>query len=896
MEVKIKHFITAIVTSLVAIFVFTLPAYAGGTYYVNADNGDDANGCVSASAACKTIGAARAKIIALADASNITLKLAGTFNESVKFYASDVTAPNSLDGLRITATNSDVKPLIDATGFARGIDIFEVHDVTIDYLKVANASEIGILVSGDNNNLVNGVSVHDNQVYDIASTDDDVNAVYGVEINQAKAVSILNNTISGISVNLTNGTSYDYLNGLAVVSSSNVTIRNNTISDITNTNSISADSTIHSSITYAIYLYNNSASDVSNNTINTITTTQTTDLNNVALYSYAYGIDLLGGYDVVVRDNSVSAVTSVTTGSADSNYSRGYAYGMYITEIQRHAAGNSLIRGNTFSDIATNSTGDNVSNDVYGISINAVHALSVRNNTIDNLDVTQSSSAVYGSVTGTIYGLSVSSNTAGAIKNNTISDLDSTSSYSGEGSTSTGAIYGLHLNTLFNYTVQNNSLRDYTAVVNNNNVTDYYDAPRIYGMYIYSGSDLIIKKNSLQNHTVQYETSGQAGLSYSYQYGIYSYRAQNLTVQKNTYKNSLTSLTSNDPTDNGYVYGYVYPIYLTDGKSSIVKGNIIQSVTTETATTLDNYVGMSVYGIELLDSPNSTISNNKIKGVTQTGSADTSSGASLYGIYVDQSPDTLISDNTVRGNTLTFTGSSSAANFYGIYVSNTRPVYVNGNLVRNNIVSAESIKKHYGIYFSNDASRAYVFNNIVLGRADNESDNDYGMYLNGESTNKFWALNNTLANVVKPLSIQGGSKLRFKNNIMVAKGTNSYALEVAANKVDFDTLQSNYNLLYNKTTKSQKVFDSDNDTAIILSSWKSNKGSYSGQDRKAVTKSPKLKSNGLLKKGSKAIDKGTKQYGFSKKSLAYQLLQADYNGTMRPQGKKVDIGADEHKK
>ncbi len=890
-----KSLLTILVTTIVASAALAMPAYGASTYYADADAGDDANSCTSADEACKTIAGAKAKIVALDDSSNATLRLSGTFTEGVVFYATDVTAPNTLDGLHITANNSDVKPLIDGTGLETAVEVDDISSATVDYLKITGAQQ-GIVIGGSSGDLVGNIVVTNNSIYDIENTDDaSAVSTMGVYAYHAKNLIINNNTINGVTAVLTNGTSYDYVYGIDVSNSSNVTVRYNTLSNITHTNTVAADSTFQQGIVYGIYNNNSTDVMVQDNAISAVSSTISSSVDSFSGSAYAYGISSWNGYDHTLRNNTISTVTATSTTSGDSGSMRSYVYGIELNSIQRHSEGNNLVRNNALSGFISTATGDAATSYVNGVYVSSVESLMVRNNTVYDLDIVGTSQDASGSAYGYVYAIYALNTPQGIIRNNTIADATNTLAYTQDSATSSGFMYGVYLSTAQNVTVRNNTVRDFAMVANNNNVSDFYDTGRIYGIYSYQGSTITLKKNIFNNFNTTYATSGEDGTSYMYHYGIYTYRSSGVTTQKNTYKNAVMDLTVNDPTASSFTYGYSYPFYFTDGSNQIVKGNKVINNTLTTETTTDNYLNTYLYAIELLDTPNSQVENNTVKNNTQTGTADTSVGATQYGIYLSRAPGTLVSDNTISGNTVQHDGAASgSAAYYGMYIDNSPQIYINANRLRSNAVNTASTEKAYGVYFYGDASKTYMMNNIVLGDADYDGITSYGVYLASSSTKKVYVLNNTVSDWYTAASLLGGSKLRLKNNILLSVGAGSYPLVVGADTVDMDSFQSNYNLIRNKTTSGQKVYDDDNSVKITWSDWTS-KSSYS-KDRKSINKAPKLKANGLLKKGSKAINKGTKKYGLAKKSLPYQLLQTDYNDTKRPLGKKVDIGADERKK
>lgn len=888
MEANIKRLLIGFST-IIGCLAFAMPTLAASDYYANADTGSDDNSCLSADEACLTIAGAYTKMIDRDDSSNIALHLYGTFTESIYMSASDVTAPNALDGLRITATDPDAMPTINGDGADYVFEVVDINNVMIDHLNITNA-QMGIYIGGTYIHQVNNITVQNNQISDITSTSDAGDTTAGIYMFYTKNVVIQNNTIDGVNLTLTNGTSYEYVYGIQAGNSRDVTVRNNTVNDITITNTIAADSTFHQGVIYGINLNGSPESSVRDNTITNLNVTETTDVDSVTLSAVIYGISINNGYDISIRGNSLQAFTSTATATGENDSSRGYVYGIDFNAVQRQDDGDNMVRGNTIDTITSNATGYTVTNYLYGMTSTGVEKLMLRNNTIKTLTTNGEGSETNSSLTNIIYGVSVNSTNFATIRNTTLSDFTNTMNQAGESGSQFPYIYGMYIGTGMNLTVMNNRLSDFAMVTENNDQADYYDGLRTYGIYVYFASNAVIRNNILNDFVLEYASDGEAGNVYIYDYGIYVYRAENSTVQKNTYRDNRTTVTLNDPTgdSNGYVYSY--GITASDGSAATVRGNTLKNITHTADSSTSDYISSYLYGIQVVSSPNSQVSNNVIKQYTQTGSASLGS-TNLYALSYNRCPEILITDNIIRSITSTLTGSDHSGIIYLLYGSVTSPAYINANLFQNNSLTAAYNSYLYGMYFNDDASKTYILNNIVLGMDESASEYDYGIYLQDSATTNFHVFNNTFSNWNKVLSLLGGSDVSVKNNILAARGESSHVLEVGGDQVDFTSLASDYNLLYNASFSDQIVYDVDDDSAISLADWKDQYDS----DRKSLNKPPKLKSNGHLKKGSKAFNRGTKTYGLSKKSLAYQLLKTDIDDHARPVASKgrVDIGADE---
>lgn len=874
--------------------VFALPTLAASDYYANADTGSDDNSCLSADEACLTIAGTETKMDARDNSSNITLHLAGTFNESVYIDDSEVTAPNTLDGLRITATDPDNMPTIDGGGATYALEITDVHSITVDHLNLTNA-RMGMYIGGDYIESVDGVTIKNNTITNIASTDDSATAMGGIYMFYTKNVQITNNTIDGVNLNLTNGANYDSIYGIEVGNSMNVTVKNNTVNDVSITNDISADSTSHQGNTYGIQLAGTSNTVVRNNTISNIATTESTSVDDITLNANVYGISVSGSYDTFVRGNIIQTLHAVNTASSTGVSVNSTIYGIDANSIQRHGDGNNIIRNNTLTGLTIDGTAESLGNYMYGISANTVEKLMLRNNTISAQTNNGSSTENDSYINSAMYGFTISNLTQGTIRNNTVTGATNALSQTGDAGSLNPQIYGMYISTSSNTSVLNNTLSDFSVTADNNDTPDYFDTMKTYGIYFYQGSNDVVRNNSVHDISLNYASAGEGGNVYLYDYGIYTYRVENLSVKKNTYRDVTDTTNITDPTGDSRAYLYSYGVYHTDASDVSITGNTLKNNTHIGNSDTNCYIALGLYAIYAGNSPNSQIVNNLVKHYNQSTTAGLGN-TTFYGFYISRVPDMLISDNTITSMQATHTGAEHYGSLYGIYSNSSNPLYINANVIRNNAIEAATAEDTYmyGIYFNNDASKTYLTNNIVLGAAETDSEYDYGIYFKDAATKGATLYHNTVASWNKAISLLGGSNYIIKNNILVARGTGSHAIEVDTNQLDVDSLKSDYNLLYNASFDDQLVYDTGDAAAISFSDWKR----QYNHDRKSLNKKPKIKANGKLKKTSKAINHGTKNYGLAKKSLLYQLISIDaFDGERPITGTgRVDIGADEFAK
>ena len=305
-------------------FALAQTAEATGTFYVDADAGNDANNCTSADTACLTIAGAKALIVDLADPSNTTLKLKGTFTDQVSFANTDVTKPDTLDGLRVTATDQSNQPVINTSVAA--ISIVNINSVTVDHLTITGGTK-GVYVVGSGG-FIQNISIHDNDISGVSST----TTSSGIELTYAKSGTIRDNTIHDMVATVTD-VSYTYVYGIYVLYGYDIAIRQNTISNV-GINSTLAATTSHVSYVYGLYLSSVTDGIVKQNTLSDVFVTETATLADTNQTTSVFGFNGSNLFDVAVSNNTFTNLTSTMSADVDGNYCGGAVYGLLVSDLR----------------------------------------------------------------------------------------------------------------------------------------------------------------------------------------------------------------------------------------------------------------------------------------------------------------------------------------------------------------------------------------------------------------------------------------------------------------------------------------------------------------------------------------------------------------------------------
>lgn len=868
------------------------PALAKGKIYADAATGDDTNNCTTASTPCKTLAGVKAILINLGNPKNTTIKLSGTFTESLSLNGgSDVAAPDNLNGLRITAADPNNQPTIQAPVDTAALWFTSVSDVEVDHLIITGGN-VGIRVWGTTTGLIDTAVIHHNTIQNIVSS---TTSVMGIDIESVRGATIHHNTFNGITATLTDGDSYIYAEAIYSYNNFNTVIKYNTLETIGATNDAQTVTSNYNYV-YGIYHYGGNQLVIRNNEISGINASSSGAVANASQTNYSYGMYIVYVLDVSIKHNTINQVTAGGTVTGGGGNITGYVYGMYLYRFRLYQNTQNVIAHNNISGLTASGSGKSVSVVARGLSVDSMEHTLIHHNTVSQLTADATSTEAAASVRPLVYGIAGPSNSIDTtLRDNTVSEVETNADYSVSGSSSSN-IYGIYTTTNRNVTIKRNDVRASTTMtVNNHDVAAYSDSGSIYGLYLVTSTGLTVQSNTIGNLRSTYASAGAGGDAYFSLYGLYAYNVSGGTFRGNTVHDLTRTTAVNDVTGTTSAYDYGYGMYFPGSADSLVENNTVTDFTFGTTGSDGNYLYELAYGLQLIDSPNSQIRNNTIANGTLTSGSGTTGSQYFYGIQSETSPSTLVEGNVVRLLASNVTGTSSASYLYGYLIKNAGQMVVNSNVFKEVTSSAANVHTVYGIDLETDTSAISVFNNIVLGSAEFDTENAIGIFQQSTSSNGVDIYHNTVSDWVYPLQLKGGSAVHVKDNILSAVGANSYVLAIAYDHIDRGTFISNYNVFYNATTPSQVVYDVDANAVISFNDWTNVGGSW-GYDIHTKKTNPKLKPNGHLKSGSQARNHGTTNYQVGVETDAATRLQYDIDGDPRtsPTSSKVDIGADEY--
>lgn len=888
-----KSYVWTVVTSGLLFITSTVPALATGTFFVDSTSGNDANNCTSADTACLTLAGAKALIIALPDPSNTTLKLSGTFTDQVSFAATDVTQPDTLDGLHITATDKSNQPTIDTSvAGTAAVQVSDIDQLTIDHLIILGGMD-GIVVTGNSSTYVADTAVHHNAISGIA----DETSASAIELQYLKGATIHDNTIHDVAVTLTDA-SYTTLYGIYLYYGMDVEIQDNIISTFGINNTLTAAGS-HTGYIYGMYLYNVSEGTVDHNTLTDITSTETGLVTATNHTGQVYGLYAINLLDMAVDDNTFTTITSTTAADVDSNYGSSTAYAIFVSDL-RADDGVATIQNNTVNTVTGTQATKTGAPVAYGIAVQFGYGAVVSDNTVKNITTVHTSSiagaAVSGSVVG-IFGPYFGGSTT--VSRNVVDGVNATVNYSGATASSV-TVRGIYL---YGGTgaVTGNTVTNLSWSVDNNDTASFYDYVTLYGIDASYSNGIIIKKNQLHDFSYSYANAGTDGTAVLTTYGLAVTGSDSPLIQNNTITDVTPTAAITDATDAAYLSMNTYGLFLNKTNNAVVHKNKVKRFTVTAGAGNSNTVFNYGYGV-YLNYVSGTFSNSRIVHYDMTSTVvDGGINQLFYGVTLTtESALTALTGTMIRDITTTTTGADSSQQNVGFFIGHAPSLVVEGNQLRPFTTSADPASglTMHGISFVSDASQARVLDNILLGNSDFTGGAFVGVNLPSDSTVDIDLIHNTIANWEYPVSVDGGYKVYLRNNILAAVGADGYALAVGRDNVNNDSFKSDYNLLYNATVADQLIYDTDNTIAIALGDWINVGGSY-GYDLHSINKAPKIKDTGRLKSGSKAINAGSQDYPYAADDSELVYLGTDINGDQRPldhKTKQVDIGADEYHK
>ena len=882
------HSILSLVISL-SVLSAAAPAWAGDTFFVDSVNGNDANDCLTSGQACLTIAHATTLLIAQDKPQNSTLKLSGTFAEPIDFSASDVSSSQTLDGLRITATDKDNKPTIDATGQQYGVSVTQVNDLTVDHLLVSG-SQIGIYVAGYSGSYIDHADLHHNTITGLIGNPD----FTGISVSLVKQSTIEYNTIRDITLTTIDSDDYSSSEGIYLNSVRNSAVRNNTVRGLEITNHSTAVANSHYT-----YLYGISGSVltdvlVKKNTITTLTVTDVSTLASVSHTNFTAGIYLSAATNLQANKNTVTTISAASDATGivgDSITSQ--AYGMYLADI-RLGSDNNTVTGNTIDGVTATQAVDSGGAYSYGMRLEYIYGTTIHNNTVKTITATASGTLANADYTASVYG--VYGPYIGdqlVLTDNTIRTLTATTNYSGADSSAYPSIRGLYMYAA-GAQADSNTIRDLTWSTEQNGAANAADYPYMIGMEVANAHDLELTHNVIRTITGTYNSTGVDGYFSPTTYGIYSNSTTGALITNNTVKDIDYNFVLADATGASYGYSYLMPFHIKNSTNTVIGDNSIKDITTNADGGVGNPMSLTFYGY-YLNSSDAVLGENSLTNLTQSNvaSADTT-GNTVYGIYSSGLGLSVLHDNLLKRWTITSTSPSANQTINGINIAGGKPVYVNSNQVRNITATSNTSQTVIGINLSTDVSSSRLFNNVLMGKEDYAGTGTYvGMYLQSDSTVDLDVVNNTVANWKYPVQLDGGENVLLLNNILAATTNTGAAMAIKYDHVNLDRFRSDYNLMYTPAGKAEAIYNLDDAASVHFGDWSNDQGSY-GYDLHSRYHQPGINSSGRLQNNSKAIDHGSTNISYDDEALADTMIAIDINGTSRPGADgRVDIGADE---
>lgn len=891
---KGRLLVVGILVSL-GVVAFAPSVFATGNWYVDSTSGNDSNNCTDADTPCLTIAGVKAKITALADPSSSTISLSGTFAEAVSFTSEDVETPDTLDGLRLTSTNTENPATIDAAGQDTAISIEGIHRVTIDHLTVQGAEQIGMSIVGTISTYANRPTIRNVSISDLTAVES-IGSQRGIQLFYTKHARIRNTEVRNLSftqTNISGGNSN--LSGVYILNSYDTILRTVTIDGLTHQNT-STVTTSHESTIYGVYSFTANGLALHNSTINNLAVSESSGAASTSPTTFVYGVYAIDTTDVTVQNTTFTTLTATTTLTGTTSTAESTASGITLIRPRHTGKDNSTIMGNTIDGVtATSSAGLDGTATVYGIDIDTGQGITINQNELMNIVAAPSSTSDNGDSTAAVYGLDIDSASVKAdVVDNRVSTCQAVISYTGMQGGGNYQIYAINMSGS-EFTVKRNRVSDCQLTLNNNDSLRYGDSGTIAGLYATDFHNSIIARNTVQPVTLQYTSAGEDGSVFANNYGVYGNRLEGVTLKRNTVHGGTIEVAINDPTAASGASIFTYGYAISNATTLTLYNNRYQNVEGSVTGIGGNYTQAFWYGLLIGGVVNMQATGSRIRDITATVGSGTIGWNLMYGLLVRDSPGTVLYDNAIARFTGTALGSSSIAQMIGVYVEGSPESTIVSTKMRESQMTGENTVQAYGIHLISDSSGSRLFNNVLLGNSSYTEDGYYGIFMESASNHDILVYHNTMSGWFYPILLNGGSKIKLLNNILSAQGANSYSLGVAYNTVDRDTFLSHNNLFYNSTATEQFIYDTSNEIAVALGDWTNEGGSY-GYDADSITADPQLTSNGLLNKGSPAINAGTVTYGVEKKSVEYSWLARDINDTLRlpPKG-TVDIGADEYR-
>jgi hypothetical protein len=410
---------------------------------------------------------------------------------------------------------------------------------------------------------------------------------------------------------------------------------------------------------------------------------------------------------------------------------------------------NNYIGGNTSQCGGSAWTKTNAANNIFAaitLNVGTVTSSSVQNNTIQNINWSNSGNAVWtgieilggnvnagtsegnsiGAATGTgsltvtgattglnLYGINISSTGTVDCQNNTIGSITAAN-----GVTLASNIFGINKTATAGTVSISNNFIGSTTSANSINASSASTAnvQRVYGIFNSGTGAITISNNrisKLRNGTIN-ATAGTTG----WVNGITSYNGTNSITD-----NTIYDLTISNANTSSSSSASVCGIALTGTSSPI---SVTRNTVFNLSNTYSTFAG-SVIGIYFAGSTASnTVSENFIYGLSATGAS--SSAGFLYGIKI-------ASGNTIYSNNIINLGGNSATTIYGIYetgaTNNNNSLYFNTVYISGNLASGV-INKSYALFSAVTTNNRNFRNNIFTNARSTTSGTNlhYAAYFN----------------------------------------------------------------------------------------------------------------------------------------------------------------------
>jgi len=372
-------------------------------------------------------------------------------------------------------------------------------------------------------------------------------------------------------------------------------------------------------------------------------------------------------------------------------------------------------------------TKTNAANNVFNaisISAGTTTTSSIQNNTIRNINWSNSGSAAWTGINVTAGNVNIGTETGNTIGANTgIGSITVTGATNGQ------SIYGINISSTGTIDCQKNTIGSITSV---NGATL---ASHIYGIYKTATAGTITISNNTIGSTIttnSFNASSTSTANPQYVYGIYNAGTGSVIISGNT----ISKLTNGTTNTTAATTGLINGITSVNGTNTI-SNNTIYDFTIANANTNAVYQA-SVCGISL----NGTTTNRNVTGNTIYNLSNTygSFAGSVMGIHFTGMAG---SSNTIQSNFI-HSLSASGGTLFGIKISSGASTF------SNNIINLGGTNPNlvYGIFdmAAITQNNNIYFNSIYIGGTlGTSSSNSYAIYINSNQSTRNYR-NNIFSN------------------------------------------------------------------------------------------------------------------------------------------------------